>query len=256
MNSGSVHLIATDPPFNKGRDFHATPDSLAAGARFQDRWSWADDVEGEWIDQIQDDWPAVWEVIDAARAAWGDDMAAFLCFMGVRLIEMRRVHRDDGSLYLHCDPTASHYLKSLLDAVFGRRNFRNEIVWCYTDPAGRRNTDYYKRTHDMIFWYAKDQTKCRTYTIARAPLAQSTIKRYGKYFDENGQITYARLRETNPGAFKALKSVPSDLSHVWLDKNRGTTAADWWSDIVPVKRKGGGSNRNPRDIRRRNPCRC
>ncbi len=108
MNSETVDLIATDPPFNKGRDFHATPDSLASGAKFQDRWSWKDDVEGEWIDQIQDDWPAVWEVIDAARAAWGDDMAAFLCFMGVRLIEMRRVLKDTGSLYLHCDPTASH----------------------------------------------------------------------------------------------------------------------------------------------------
>ena len=127
INSETVHLIATDPPFNKGRDFHATPDSLARGAKFQDRWSWADDVEGEWIDQIQDDWPAVWEVIDAARAAWGDDMAAFLCFMGVRLIEMRRVLRADGSLYLHCDPTASHYLKALMDGLFGRRCFTNEI---------------------------------------------------------------------------------------------------------------------------------
>ena len=116
---------------------------------------------------------------------------------------MRRVLRADGSLYLHCDPTASHYLKALLDAVFGRQNFRNEIIWCYTDPAGRRNTDYYKRTHDVILWFAKDRMKCRTYTIARAPLAQSTIKRYGKYFDENGQITYAQLRETNPGAFQS-----------------------------------------------------
>ena len=72
MNSGSVDLIATDPPFNKGKDFHATPDSLAAGAKFQDRWSWADDVEGEWVDQIRDDWPAVWDVISAARTSWGD----------------------------------------------------------------------------------------------------------------------------------------------------------------------------------------
>ena len=69
LNSGTVDLIATDPPFNKGRDFHATPDSLAAGTRLQDRWRWADDVEGAWIDQIQDDRPAVWEVIDAAQAA-------------------------------------------------------------------------------------------------------------------------------------------------------------------------------------------
>lgn len=69
MNSGTVHVIATDPPFNKGRDSHATPDNLAAGARFQERWSWADDVEGEWVYQIQDDWQAVWEVIDATRVA-------------------------------------------------------------------------------------------------------------------------------------------------------------------------------------------
>ena len=56
MNTRSVHLIATGPPFNKGKDFHATPDSLAAGAKFQDRWSWEDDVEGDWVDEITDDW--------------------------------------------------------------------------------------------------------------------------------------------------------------------------------------------------------
>ena len=129
MNSGTVHLIATDPPFNKGRDFHATPDSLAAGARFEDRWRWDKDVHPDWVDAIQDDWPAVWQVIEAARAAAGDDMAAFLAWLGVRLMEMHRVLRDDGSLYLHCDPTASHYLKALLDAIFGTQNFRNEIIW-------------------------------------------------------------------------------------------------------------------------------
>ena len=134
INSSTVHLIATDPPFNKGRDFHATPDSLASGAKFQDRWSWADDVEGEWIDQIQDDWPEVWQVIDAARAAWGEEMAAFLCFMGVRPIEMRRVLRDDGSLYLHCDPTTSHYVKALLDAMFGGELQKRDHLGLYIPP--------------------------------------------------------------------------------------------------------------------------
>ena len=67
MNSGSVHLIATDPPFNKRRDFHATPESLAKGASFQDRWRWDEDVHPEWVDQIQDDWPGVWAVIDWTR---------------------------------------------------------------------------------------------------------------------------------------------------------------------------------------------
>ncbi len=156
MNSGTVHLIATDPPFNKGRDFHATPDSLAAGARFQDRWSWEDDVEGEWVDQITDDWPKVMNVINGSRQSYGDDMGAFLCFMGVRLLEMHRVLRDDGSIYLHCDPTASHYLKELMDAIFGRKNFVNEIVWHYRRWTGKAKR--FQRLHDLILFYAKSES--------------------------------------------------------------------------------------------------
>ena len=75
INSGTVHLVATDPPFNKNRDFHATPDSLAAGARFQDRWRWDEDVHEDWVDTIKDDWPNVWLVIEAARGTFGDDQA-------------------------------------------------------------------------------------------------------------------------------------------------------------------------------------
>ena len=98
INSGTVNLIATDPPFNKSKDFHATPDSLAAGAKFTDRWKWDTDVHPDWVDAIQDDWPAVWLVIKAAEAASGSDMAAYLCWLGVRLMEMHRVLRDDGSI--------------------------------------------------------------------------------------------------------------------------------------------------------------
>ena len=107
MNSESVDLIATAPPFNKGRDFHATPDSLAAGAKFQDRWSWERDVNQAWVDQITDDFPNVMNVIQGSRPSYGDDMGAFPCFMGVRLLEMRRVLKPTGSIYLPCDPTAS-----------------------------------------------------------------------------------------------------------------------------------------------------
>ena len=110
MNSKSVHLIATDPPFNKGRDFHATPDSLSDGASFHDRWSWDKDVHEEWVDQITDDWPLMMNVVQGSRNSYGDDMGAFLGYMAVRLTAMRRVLRDDGSIYLHCDPTASHYM--------------------------------------------------------------------------------------------------------------------------------------------------
>ena len=153
MNSGTVHLIATDPPFNKGRDFHATPDSLAAGARFEDRWRWDKDVHPDWVDAIQDDWPAVWQAIEAARAAAGDDMAAFLAWLSVRLMEMHRVLRDDGSIYLHIDHTAHAYVKVMMDAIFGRNNSINEIVWCY--GLGGSSPRYWSRKHDTLLFYAK-----------------------------------------------------------------------------------------------------
>ena len=151
MNTGTVDLIATDPPFNKGKDFHAMPDSFAKGASFQDRWIWEKDVHPEWVDQITDDYPDVMSVIEGSRSSYGDDMGAFLCFMAVRLLAMRRVLKDTGSIYLHCDPTASHYLKELMDAVFGKKNFKNEIIWSY-----RRYTAVskrFQREHDVILFY-------------------------------------------------------------------------------------------------------
>ncbi len=106
----------------------------------------------EWVDAIQDDWPPVWAVIEAARAASGEDMAAFLCWLGVRLLECHRVLKDTGSLYLHIDHTAHAYVKCLLDGIFGRKNFRNEVVWSYkTGGASRSN---FSRKHDTILFYS------------------------------------------------------------------------------------------------------
>ena len=157
MNSESIHLIATDPPFNKSRDFHATPDSLAAGASFQDRWSWRDDIHDEWLIDIQSDYPEVWSVINTAKQVYGDDMAAFLCWLGVRLLEMHRVLRDDGSLYLHIDHTAHAYVKTLMDAVFGKSNFRNEIVWDYSFQIDGLASLSLMRKHDTLLYYVKSK---------------------------------------------------------------------------------------------------
>ena len=135
MNSGTVDLIATDPPFNKSRDFHATPGSLAAERAaggtpsFHDRWSWEDDVEEAWKDQIKDDHPALGEAIEGAMAAHSRSMAAYICYMSIRLLEMKRLLQETGCRYLHCDPTASHYLKATMDAIFGQANFLADIVW-------------------------------------------------------------------------------------------------------------------------------
>ncbi len=151
MNSGTVHLIATDPPFNKSRDFHATPDSLAAGAQFQDRWSWKNDLHDDWLIQIQRYHPEVWHAINAAKNVHGDGMGAFLCWLGVRLLEMRRVLRDDGSIYVHIDDTANHYVKALMDAVFGADNYCNQIAWrratSHNDPAN------YGRIVEYLLYY-------------------------------------------------------------------------------------------------------
>ncbi len=193
MNSETMHLIATDPPFNKNRDFHATPDSLAAGARFRDRWRWDEDVHEEWTDGIIDDWPAVWEVITAARAAYGDDMGAFLCWLGVRLMEMHRVLRADGSLYLHCDPTASHYIKAILDAIFGWKNFRNEIVWQRRHDKHNLATKSMGRIVDSILWYAK--SPLHKYNIQYLPYSPEYIKEMYKHTDDRGR--YRLLPCTN-----------------------------------------------------------
>ncbi len=153
IDSGCINLIATDPPFNKNKDFHATPDSLAKGASFQDRWSWHNDIHDDWLDQIQRNHPEVWQVITAAKQVWGDDMGAFLCWLGVRLLEMRRILADDGSIYLHIDHTAHAWVKCLMDAVFGRRCFQNEFIWYYS--GGGASTKRWARKHDTLLFYSK-----------------------------------------------------------------------------------------------------
>ena len=155
MNSASVDLIATDPPFNKSKDFHATPDSLAKGASFQDRWSWEKDVHQEWVDQLTDDHPALIEAIESAMHAHSEGMGAYMCFMAVRLLAMHRILKPTGSIYLHCDPTASHYLKAVMDAIFGWRNFRNEIVWRRT--GSHNSADRFGPIHDILLFYSKSE---------------------------------------------------------------------------------------------------
>ncbi len=204
MNSGTVDLIATDPPFNKSRDFHATPDSLASGASFQDRWRWRDDVHDEWLETLQRDEPEVWQVISAAKAVHSEAMGAFLCWLGVRLLEMHRVLADNGSLYLHIDHTAHAWVKCLLDAIFGRENFRNEIVWCYAGGGVPRHD--FPRKHDTLLRYTKSaecvfNTIYRDYSDGTLQRGRTAIK--GKYFDQG-------LR------------------------NEGTPINDWWTDVPKI----------------------
>ncbi len=185
MNSGTVDLIATDPPFNKSKDFHATPDSIASGARFVDRWSWDRDVHEEWVDAIKDDWPAAWSVIESTRIASGDDMGAFLCWLGVRLMEMHRVLTDDGSIYLHIDHTAHAYVKTLMDAIFGRKNFRNEIVWQRMSGT-KSNAKRFFTQHDTLLYYVKSDNS--VWNRELEPFTDEEVEAsWFKYVDTDGR---------------------------------------------------------------------
>ena len=147
-----VDLIYLDPPFNSNKHYEAPIGSKAAGAAFKDAWT-LDDVDVCEHGELADRNPAAYAVIEAARQAHGKGMQSYLIFMAVRLLEMHRLLKPTGSIYLHCDPTASHYLKLLMDGIFGRANYRNEIVWHYTGP-GSPGMRQFNRKHDTIHWYS------------------------------------------------------------------------------------------------------
>ena len=128
MNSDTVDLIYLDPPFNSNRNYSAPIGSKAAGAAFKDTWTLSD-IDNAWHGEVADRDPILYTIIDAAGLSHGKGMKSYLIMMAVRLLEMRRLLKETGSIYLHCDPTAGHYLKMLMDAIFGARNFQNEIVW-------------------------------------------------------------------------------------------------------------------------------
>ena len=128
LNSDCVDLIYLDPPFNSNRNYAAPVGSAAAGAAFKDTWTLSD-LDVAWMGLIADEQPAMYQVLQTAGLTHGKGMQSYLCMMAVRLLEMRRVLKETGSIYLHCDPTASHYLKMLMDSIYGQGNFRSEITW-------------------------------------------------------------------------------------------------------------------------------
>ena len=156
LNSESIDLIYLDPPFNSNQDYAAPVGSKAAGAAFKDAWTLSD-LDVAWMGLIADEKPALAHTLNAAGHSHGKGMQSYLTMMAVRLLEMRRVLKDTGSIYLHCDPTASHYLKALMDAIFGARNFRNEVHWYYYNKLHDRRKKLFPAATDTLLFYAKDR---------------------------------------------------------------------------------------------------
>ncbi len=266
----SIDLIYLDPPFNSKRDYNLifkTPKGHRSEAQitaFEDSWHWGEQAEREFDDLLHQSNTDVAEMVQSLRRFLKEnDMMAYLVMMANRLVELHRVLKPTGSLYLHCDPTASHYLRIVLDTVFKPQNFRSEIVWRRQNAKGLAFTRF-ASNHDVILYHSKSDT--RTWRSPYKAHDQSYIDKFYRYRDpdtgrqfqladlvnpnkERPNLTYEFLGitrvwrwtkermleayknglivQTKPGVVPRLKR--------YLDEQEGTPIDDIWDDILPIQ---------------------
>ncbi len=194
----SVDLIYLDPPFNSKRDYNLlfkSPAGQASDAQimaFEDTWHWTEQTALEFHQLLHQPNTDVAELMQAIRSFLGEnDMMAYLTCMAIRLLELHRVLKPTGSLYLHCDPTASHYLKVVLDSVFSPENYRNEITWLRSkNPKGSQyQAKRFSPDTDIILFYAKSSKADLNYRQIKIPLTDEELKIKYDRVDEKGQYT-------------------------------------------------------------------
>ena len=233
MEDECVDLIYLDPPFNSKHDYAAPIGSKAAGTGFRDTWTLSD-IDEEWHEEIERSNPALYQVILAAGLAGGDSDKAYLIYMAVRLLEMRRILKSTGAIYFHCDKNMSHSVKLMLDAIFGGKNFYNEIVWCYrTGGASKRK---WAAKHDAIMMYTKEPgryqhnaLKVRSYVNMPAEqIERSYIKKATDSGCENGIKWWEYMSGKD---LMRIYNDPKDDGYFTLVNCR-----DWWDDIKAVGR--------------------
>ena len=151
LAANSVTMVYLDPPFNSNRNYTAEPGTKAAGASFTDKWS-PDDVHPAWIDEIKQKSPSARAVIETSRQTANIRMEAYLTMIAIRLIEVKRLLNSEGALFLHCDSSASAYLKLLCDAIFGNNRFKNEIVWKRTTTHNDVRSKFGHITDSILFY--------------------------------------------------------------------------------------------------------
>ena len=259
INNASVDLVCIDPPFAKNETFGkkkpsdkdplnpplseaerenelrllrswgiTTPEEAAAKeinwpeTRYKDFWSWKDDIQEKWLKDLQQGYPHIAALIELTRHTHSESTAAYLCYISIRLLEIHRILKPTGSLFLHCDHTAGAYLRQLLDTIFGRDNFRNEISWCYA-PAGNPPKTNFMRKHDTILFYAKSNANIWNKPFGDMP--EKTLRTYNKQ-DEEG-----RWYKTH-GANRS-----------YLDSVKGRAVPDWWDDIASFGTATGSKER-------------
>ena len=268
-----VDLIYLDPPFNSNRNYNVLfrsesgADSQAQITAFEDTWHWGAMAEDTYRDLITDAPEKVSTAIEALlNLIDRNQMMAYLVMMTARLVELRRVLKSTGSLYLHCDPTASHYLKIVLDAIFGFQNYRNEIAWKRT--SAHNDAKRFGKIHDVIFYYSKDPRSVY-FEPAYVEYSDEYLKSEFKQ-DENGkwyklEDLTAPYRGGDGGRFEFHGRTPGPsrmwsknaiaMEQLWddgriqtgkdgkpllrgfkvyLDEKKGMPVQDWWDDILRV----------------------
>ncbi|MEQ8655055.1 MAG: site-specific DNA-methyltransferase [Kiloniellales bacterium] len=269
----SVDLVYLDPPFNSQAQYNVLfehPDSTKRGAQagaFVDAWSWGEESELS-MAEVMSHGGVIARMLDALRSALGQsDLMAYLAMMTPRLIEMRRVLKTTGTLYLHCDPTASHYLKVLLDSAFTPHSFRNEIVW-RRSPSKGLSSKRLPTNHDLILAYTKGSSPVWNDSALFLPYDESQLpeKVSEKYSheDRDGRryqltslinpnsnrpnLTYEFLgvtrvwrwtKERMQKAYEAgivVQTAPGRVPRMkrYLDEQRGLPLGDVWTDIAPL----------------------
>ena len=224
MNSEMVDLIYLDPPFNSKRTYSAPSGSRASGASFKDIWTW-EDVDTDCLDGLEQ-YPELVEYIYSIGAIHSTGMMSYVVYMAQRIIQMHRVLKTTGSFYLHCDTTASHYLKIVLDQIFGEKNFRNEIDWVYNRFS--RRGDAYPSMKDTIFFY----TKSDDYHFTPQNLPPRDAQRYEKGYHtvvDKGQrklLVYDAEK-----AAQKIKRAKAQNIPISMTKARAAIMGNVWTDI-------------------------
>lgn len=232
----TVDLVYLDPPFQSGKDYNILFDeqdgkrSTAQVKAFTDTWRWDTSSARAYLEVVKSGEGNVSNAMKAFRTFLGEsNLLAYLSMMAPRLVELRRVLKPTGSIYLHCDPTASHYLKMLMDSIFSPINFRNEIIWCYRKWTNK--TDGFQKNHDIIFRYTKNNNFIfNTLFDENAP----QIEKWEKGWDVNkvsGGVTQLIVYDKKKSEEK-IKSKKYDKIIYRDTKKQGVNLSDWWT--IPI----------------------
>ena len=225
----SVDLIYLDPPFNSNATYNVLfrersgEESAAQITAFEDTWQWSMESERAYRDVITRTGGKLGELLQAMRSFLGqNDMMAYLTMMAQRLAELRRVLKDSGSIYLHCDPTASHYLKLLMDAIFGVENYRTEIVWKRTSAHNdtKQGRAQHGHIHDILLFYTKSEE-------------WTWNPEYTDYDDEYVESNYNHIEDGSERRFKSTDLTAAkpggDTSYPW--RVRRAKGGGWEADL-------------------------